>query len=174
MDLSRCQPIWRDGLEAVWYGAWEAPAYAPVEAPVSASPSAARAPALTTSGGEIYVVWEDLRHGDGEAYLARLDPAGSILSGDLRLTFGEGVGAPSAAWHGNGVVTAYPGTLGGATSEARLVLVGCCLADQDADGLRVCDGDCGTLDGAQAPGTYDSGGTGQQADRDSGLAGICP
>jgi hypothetical protein len=62
-------------------------------------PEFSGSPDLEWTGSELVVAWNDGRDGNFEIYLARLDPEGSKIGGDLRFTTEDSFSAtPSLTW----------------------------------------------------------------------------
>ncbi|HEU5055559.1 MAG TPA: hypothetical protein VFU21_03515 [Kofleriaceae bacterium] len=69
---------------------------------VTDDPEFSGSPSLVWTGSELVVAWNDGRDGNFEIYLARLDPDGTKIGGDLRFTTdGSFSATPSLAWTGD-------------------------------------------------------------------------
>jgi hypothetical protein len=75
---------------------------------VTDDPEFSGSPSLVWTGSELAVAWNDGRDGNFEIYLARLEPDGSKIGGDLRLTNDPMFSAtPSLAWTGDELALAW-------------------------------------------------------------------
>lgn len=71
-------------------------------------PEFSGSPILVWTGSELVVAWNDGRDGNFEIYLARMEPDGSKIGGDIRLTTDDSFSAtPSLAWTGDELAMAW-------------------------------------------------------------------
>ena len=75
---------------------------------VTDDPEFSGSPSLVWTGSELVVAWNDGRDGNFEIYLARLEPDGTTIAGDVRVTTDEAFSAtPSLAWTGDELAMAW-------------------------------------------------------------------
>ena len=95
-------------------------------------------PALAWSGGEIALVWRDMRHFQGELYLATFDPLGSPLGTETRLTSEDAPSLqPALSWTGSSFLLAWTEERDG-NREIYAGPIVCDCADEDGDGFGSC------------------------------------
>jgi hypothetical protein len=80
----------------------------PLERRISTAPGSSRSPSVAWNGTGFGVTWQDDRDGQWGIYFALLDAQGRLLSEDVRISDGAGVGVtPVLAWTGAGYGVAW-------------------------------------------------------------------
>jgi hypothetical protein len=118
-------------------GATGSPAGSPVTVTNGQTASSVR-PRVAWTGGEYGVVWQDLRDGNGEIYLARVDASGVEIGSEMRLTDSPADSeARALVWTGVEYGIAWS-----ETPEIRFARLGCNCYDGDGDGANSCQDNC--------------------------------
>jgi len=123
---------------------------------VTYAPGVSVSPSLIWTGAELGLSWDNTQSGIDEVHFARLDPTGSRLGADVRISSDPARSAFDGgfAWNGAEFGFVWEDNRNPGNMEIYFGSLGCC-DDSDGDGYHVCRGDCDDSRAAVHPGAIE-------------------